>query len=120
MKIITYPEVEKMIKENKKILLIDLREYEEYKEHHIDGAVNIPEDRFISMQEDEDMMFKEIVEMYRKGYNIILYCARGNESMIMAKRMHSCKIEVFSLYGGINEYDKYMKYVENNGKNFAG
>lgn len=110
MKIITYPDIQKMINNGEKILLIDLRDYEEYARHHIDDSINIPEEKFIQMMDEEDKMFNEITCMYREGYNIILYCMRGNISMIIAEKMGMHEIETFSLYGGINEYDKYVRY----------
>lgn len=110
MKIITYPELKKMYEKHEKILLADIREYEEYMEHHINNAVNIPEEKFMQIMEDEDEMFKEILNMYRNGYNIILYCARGNSSMLIAEKMDMYKLDVYSLYGGIDEYDRYMRY----------
>ena len=113
MKMITYPELKKMMEENKKILLIDLRDHEEYAEHHINNAINIPEEKFIQIHEDEDELFKEIVGLYREDYKIILYCMRGNISMLAVKKMHRHKIEALSLYGGINEYDKYLRYEKN-------
>ena len=60
MNIITYPEVKQLIKNRKSILLIDIREYEEYKERHMDNAINIPEETIAGMIDAEDEMFMKL------------------------------------------------------------
>lgn len=71
-------------------IVVDLREKEVFEKEHILGAVNIP-------YEELD---KQIHKMY--GYkNIILYCERGNTSLLAARDLSKKGFYVMTLYGGI-------------------
>ena len=59
------------MKENKKIVLIDVRSHQEYQEYHLDGALSIP--------------LSELGTSIRKNVPnrenpIIVYCQTGNRS----------------------------------------
>ena len=71
-------------------VIIDLREPEAYQEEHIMGAINIP----------YESLRKHMTQL--KGYqNIILYCDRGNTSLLAAREMGEKGFYVMTLYGGI-------------------
>ena len=72
-------------------IIVDLRAKEDFKKEHFVGAINIP--------------YEELEKnMYRfYGYrNIILYCERGNNSLLAARDMERKGFYVMTLYGGIS------------------
>ncbi len=75
------------------ILIIDLREPDEYKKAHIPTAVNIPyldfENRKSSIPSDR---------------LLILYCDRGNLSLLLARELSNEGYQVKNIYGGIRAY----------------
>ena len=74
-------------------ILIDLRDAEEYIEGHIPKAINIP--------------FEEIKNNYDflKRFNlVILYCDRGNQSMIEARELVKQGITPIEVCGGMMAY----------------
>lgn len=75
-------------------IIIDLRDASEYNQGHIGGAVNIPY---------EDI--EDYVERLQRYHTIILYCDRGNISMLAARDLSNlgCK-NIKSIYGGIQAY----------------
>lgn len=75
------------------VLIIDLREREEYQTGHIPSAVNIPyeelEERKYSLQRNKLLIF---------------YCDRGNISLLAARDLMKDGYNIKSLYGGIRAY----------------
>lgn len=65
-------EVAKEFVNNSKALLIDVRDYSEYEQGHIDGAINVPLDT-ISKETIENVTNSKID-------NIIVYCMSGVRS----------------------------------------
>ena len=74
----------------KDVLLVDLRNQEAYLKYHIKGAKNYP-------YEELEQWEKELLR-YRK---ILLYCERGSESLMVARRMNRRTNEVYTIVGGI-------------------
>ena len=75
-------------------ILIDVRSNQEYREGHLQGAINIPDFEIINRVERE---------IPKKRQVIILYCQYGgrskNVSSIMKKMGYA---NVYNLYGGLN------------------
>jgi rhodanese-related sulfurtransferase len=75
------------------VLIIDVRETEEYKSGHIPSAINIPyrdfEDRIIQLPFNREL---------------ILYCDRGNLSLFLARNLSNEGYNVKNIYGGIRAY----------------
>jgi len=85
-------EVDKYIgKDN--IMIIDIRTNSLYKRGHIATAINIPYNEFD---------YKK--SCIPKGYDIILYCERGNQSLLLGRELSKEGYRVKSLYGGICAY----------------
>ena len=74
----------------KDILIVDLRDQDAYRKYHIKGAKNYP-------YEEMDTWEEELLR-YRK---LLLYCERGSESLMVARRMNRRTNEVYTLVGGI-------------------
>lgn len=76
-----------------KVLIIDLRDKEEYDIEHIPGAVNIPYD-------DLD----NYVDSLPHNILLLFYCDRGNVSLMAARDLEKYGFEMKSLHGGIHAY----------------
>lgn len=74
----------------KSTVIVDLREAQAYETEHIMGAINVPYERL-----ETDMPRLQIYQ------NIILYCERGNISLLAAREMAKKGFYVMTLYGGI-------------------
>lgn len=82
------------IKVSQGAILVDVRSNQEYKEGHLQGAINIPE------FEINNRIQREIP---KKNQLIILYCQYGGRSknvMNIMKRMGYTN--VYNLYGGLD------------------
>lgn len=89
-------DVEKKLQEDN-VLLIDLREKEEYEKEHIDGAISIPYDKML-----------EKVEKIDKQKKLVLYCDRGNASLMSGMELAKKGYDVYTVLGGYLAY-KRMK-----------
>lgn len=89
---ITIEELKKQV--SRGAILIDVRSNQEYKEGHLQGAINIPE------FEITNRIQKEIP---KKNQLIVLYCQYGGRSqktrMAMKKMGYT---NVYNLYGGLD------------------
>lgn len=80
------------------VLIIDLRDYEDYLKGHIPTAINIP----------YDILGSERHKLNK--YNLlILYCDRGHISLMAARDLIKYGYNIKSMYGGIRSY--YGKLV---------
>ncbi len=75
------------------IMVIDIRNNVLYKRGHILSAINIP-------YKDFDCKNCSIP----KYYELILYCDRGNQSLLLGRELSKEGYQVKSLYGGIYAY----------------
>lgn len=89
-------ELMKMIKENKNIILLDVRSVQEYNEGYINGATLIP------LYELEKTAETKLLD---KKQPIIVYCASGIRSIkaieILMKKGYT---NLYNLYGGLENY----------------
>ena len=85
-----------------RIMIIDLRDREEYKEKHIKGAYNIPYET-------------NAVKLFQltKARTYILYCERGTTSFKAAREMSNKGYKVMSLMNGISMYKGKYLVVKN-------
>jgi rhodanese-related sulfurtransferase len=75
------------------VLIIDLRDREEYMTGHIPTAVNIP------YEELEEKKFN-----LQRNNLLIFYCERGNISLLAARDLMKDGYNIKSLYGGLRAY----------------
>lgn len=89
-------ELERQIQQ-KRAMLIDIREPEDYKKRHWRGAVNVP--------------FEEIeqkrVRLPRQRY-LILYCEHGGSSMELARELGKEGYRVATVVGGMESMKKFL------------
>lgn len=74
-------------------VILDLRNYEDYADGHIQGAVNLPY-----------VFFDDYIKKLPVGRIYILYCHYGSVSMLAGKRMNEAGYNVLSISGGILSY----------------
>ena len=85
-------QVHELLRNNGKHALLDVREKEEYREGHLEGAVSMPRG-FLEMKMD--------AEVPDKSTPIIAYCAGGVRSLLAGKVMQEMGYEdVISMSGG--------------------
>lgn len=90
---INYEEMQKMIRKNKNIIILDVRTRDEYMYNHLQNAINVP------LQE-----VSEKIENIIKNKNeiIIVYCQLGGRSKkACAKLQKLGYANVYNLEGGI-------------------
>lgn len=75
------------------ILIIDLRDRPDYLEGHIPTAINIPYNDFDSKKRS-----------FSSNVELILYCDRGNLSLLLARDLSKEGYQVKNIYGGISAY----------------
>lgn len=75
------------------VIIIDLRSKEDYMKGHIPSAVNIPYDNL-----------KDELNNLDKRKLLILYCDRGNISLMAARDLAKYGCRIKSMYGGIRAY----------------
>lgn len=78
---------------NENVMIIDLRDREDYKKGHIPTAVNIPY---------EDL--EDIKVNLNRSNILIFYCDRGNISLMAARDLMKDGYNMKSLYGGLRAY----------------
>src|SRR5881409_1632278 len=89
---VTVDEVKNRLERGEKWTLLDVREREEYREGHLDGAVSLPRG-FLEMRVEEAVP--------DKSAPIIAYCAGGVRSLIAARTLKEMGYEnVASMSGG--------------------
>lgn len=85
------------------ILLIDLRNLEEYEEEHIDRAI------WADWETLEESMADYLAALSFTPAWIILYCEHGNTSLLTARDLARNGYPVMSLNGGYSYWKKYTK-----------
>lgn len=93
--------LDKILKDNKKVLILDVRTPIEFKSGHISKAKNIPVNELSSKI--------NTLSSY-KNEEVIVYCASGmrssNASRILSKNGFS---KIYNLSGGIARYSNKLK-----------
>lgn len=97
IKQITCDEKESIL-ENDKAMLIDVREEEEYKENHLEKAINIPYEKIV-----------ETLDTYGTidlNVPIIVYCKSGTRSSIAAESLKNAGYKHIYNLGAMSNCDK--------------
>jgi rhodanese-related sulfurtransferase len=82
------------------VLIIDLREPDEYKIGHIPTAINIP---YLDFEASKNSLPLDRL--------LILYCDRGNLSLLLARELSNEGYQVKNIYGGVRAYrGQLVKY----------
>ena len=90
-------EFQKAYKDGDKALLIDVREFFEYKKSRIDNAVNMPSSGNLDVSADT----------LNKESSLFLYCTTGFRSKRVARHLYDKGfLKLYSLDGGITAWKK--------------
>ena len=92
-----------------KILLIDVREYEEFSKSAIEGSISIP---LSHLKQEPDLKF---IQKESLNKEVFIICKSGKRSKKASRILSQFKIESRSIEGGIEEVNKYREI--NNLKN---
>ena len=74
-------------------ILVDVRENEEYRRGHLEGAVNLPYEELFRAP-----------ELLSKDKIILVYCAHGSNSMLAARELSGMGYRTVNVYGGLMYY----------------
>lgn len=74
-------------------ILVDVRENEEYRRGHLEGAVNLPYEELLRAP-----------EQLPKDKIILVYCAHGSNSMLAARELSAMGYRTVNVYGGLMYY----------------
>lgn len=86
---------QKTFQNDKKAVLIDVREFFEFKKSRIDNAVNIPSSANLDITADT----------LKKGLTLYLYCTTGYRSKRVAKHFYDMGfVKLYNLEGGIKKW----------------
>ena len=86
----------KMLMDQKKMLLLDSRDLDSYKQGHIEGAMMAHEG-----------LIESVINKGDKQTPVLVYCYQGASSMDIAKVFASCGFsEVYSMLGGYAEWKR--------------
>lgn len=89
---ISSKEIDKYVR-NRRAMIIDVREKEQYRKCHIENAVNIPFER---LEQQYDKMPRDMI--------LVLYCEHGGTGLLAAKELYDRGYVVRALVGGISGY----------------
>lgn len=79
------------------VIIVDLREKEEYQSYHLEGAINIPYEELENRK-----------EWLRQYPVIIFYCDRGNVSLIAARDLKDWRNKVITVSGGVHQFREFF------------
>lgn len=92
---ITMDEAIAIMEEETGYLILDVRTPEEFRDKHIPGAINIP---------NETIGSDEIPELPDKDQLILVYCRSGNRSKQAAEKLAALGYTNIAEFGGINDW----------------
>lgn len=90
---VTGSQLEKVLADNKDVILVDVRPSDMFEEAHIKGAVNVPFDK---VAENKDKLSKD--------KEIYVYCNTGNKSSTVASELSKDGYNVVNSIQGVKEY----------------
>lgn len=90
--------------------LADVREPEEYREGHLEGAVNLPVERLIKMAERPGAFGDPERSLgIPRDRPVIVYCSHGGRGMQAARLLSEWGYQAANVYGGLSYYrDRHM------------
>lgn len=99
LRIISWETLERLQREED-VFIIDLREQEEYERKHVPGAI------WADWEHLEEEVPLYLKERGRTPQWIVLYCDRGNTSLLIARDLARRGYPVMSVNGGYHMWEK--------------
>lgn len=90
---ISMRQLEAILNQGGDFILLDVREEDEFRKGHLEGAVNLPLSRI-----------EEEAEKLPKDKMIIVYCTHGGNSLLAARELSGLGCRVVNTYGGLSYY----------------
>ena len=111
---LNYGQLEKLMKDNKKVLIIDVREaYELTKDGKIPESVHIPLGDVANYFKMDSNLFKDKTHIDKpdmQDSKLVLYCRRGIRAMKGAQCLQDMGFEnLFTFPGGVVEWQQHNK-----------
>lgn len=94
--LISVMQLEEWMKERRRLLLIDLREKDDYEKGHIMCAVHVP------YNDGKNWMIRGT----RPDRVIVCICYRGASSIRAAKKLASMGYQAYAVYGGMEAWEQ--------------
>ncbi len=91
--VISASDLECYLDEGTDMVLVDIRDTEDFEQGHIEGAINIP-------SEDLPVRWREL----STEQLIIIYCYRGPKGMLAARNLSKAGYRAANVCGGIQAY----------------
>lgn len=88
-------QIERIIREDKNRIIVDVRTKDEYASGHIPGAICIPNETISNI---------DPVQLSNKDQNIIVYCQTGMRASKAAKKLKRLGYKNVFNFGGINSW----------------
>ena len=92
---VTMEEAIAMMEAESGYILLDVRTPQEFRDRHIPGAINVP---------NEDIGTGKILELPDKGQLILVYCRSGNRSKQASEKLAALGYTNVVEFGGINDW----------------
>ncbi len=92
---ITMSQAVTMMNEEQNYIILDVRTVEEFRDKHIPGAINIP---------NETIGTDDIPELRDKDQLILVYCRSGNRSKQASEKLAALGYTNIVEFGGINDW----------------
>lgn len=100
-------ELHERLQDEEKVVILDVRAEEKYKEFHIKESQNVPKTLIFQMDEKEDVRLD-----LPKDEEIIVTCTTGNSAAKCASILDAHDYKVTVLEGGLTAWKAYMSSLE--------
>jgi rhodanese-related sulfurtransferase len=100
--LISVEELREMLREQKKMTLVDLRDEADYKAGHILQAVNISSGKLEMLCKKKSGQPEQVTDMQKMM--LVLICYRGPESIRTARRLSAAGFDVSAVCGGMEAW----------------
>ena len=110
VKTITPEELFQKLKEQEKVVIVDVRAEAKYGEFHIQGAgiesLNINKEKIFKLEDSQ-----EIIQLLPKDQEIIVTCTTGNSATKCGNILSERDYNVVVLEGGITAWKDYLEKI---------
>lgn len=104
IKNLTAKELHERLQGDEKVVVLDVRAEEKYKEFHIETSQNIPKTIIFEMEENEGNYSLSLPQ----DSEIIVTCTTGNSAAKCAKILDAHNYKVTVLEGGLTAWKAYL------------
>lgn len=106
--VMTSDELSQLLENDEKVVILDVREENEYNEEHIPGAILFPKSKF----DKNDEFTEDILKSIRKSTKIVAYCGAGHRSGWVAKKLAERGYRDVSNLDGISFWKKQYETIK--------